>query len=60
MFNVDGHPTIPDFVAVQSLQNNASVKSFHDGDIERQCTERQNLCSNLEELEPQMFVPSFS
>ena len=30
---VDGHPTIPDSVAVQSLQNNASVKSFHDGDI---------------------------
>ena len=30
---VDGHPTIPDSVAVQSLQNNASVQSFHDGDI---------------------------
>ena len=30
---VDGHPTFPDSVAGQSLQNNASVKSFHDGDI---------------------------
>ena len=30
---VDGHPTIPDSVAVQSLKNNASVKSFLDGDV---------------------------
>ena len=30
---VDGHPAIPDSVALQSLQNNASVKSFYDSDI---------------------------
>ena len=30
---VGSHPKIPDSVAVQSLQNNASVRSFHDGDI---------------------------
>ena len=49
---VDGHPAIPDSVAVQSLQNNASVKSFHDGDQrhlqQRQCIEKQNLCSTWE------------
>ena len=33
MFNIDGHPTIPDSVDMQSVQNNASVKYFHDGDI---------------------------
>ena len=30
---VDGHPTISDSVAVQSLQNNASRQAFHDDDI---------------------------
>ena len=29
----ESHPAIPDSMAVQSLQNNASVKSFHDDDI---------------------------
>ena len=29
---VDGHPTIPDSVAMRLL-NNASVKAFHDSDI---------------------------
>ena len=29
----DGHPEIPDSVAVQSLKNNASVKAFRNGDI---------------------------
>ena len=40
---VDGHPAIPDSVAVQSLQNNASVQSFHDGDIKGTSTKDSAL-----------------